>query len=242
MKSPAFQWYPKDYLSDMHVMLMTMEQEGCYIRLLSICWEQGSIPSDENELSALCKGSSTEAIKVVKRRFEIHPEDSTRMIHLRLELERKKQKIWSKKCSEAGKKSHEIRASKLKSKDCKSENSSTNLDTVVEPTHELNSNQLPALQFASASSSSSAEKEKYKKEKVGINQKPEIKELYEYGEAIKLPMDECDAFLNHFDANGWRVGKALAPMRDWKAALRTWAGNKKKWGNSNEPDLSGRYR
>lgn len=32
-----------------------------------------------------------------------------------------------------------------------------------------------------------------------------------------------DAWLNHYDSNGWRVGKN--PMKDWKAAIRTWETN-----------------
>jgi hypothetical protein len=32
-----------------------------------------------------------------------------------------------------------------------------------------------------------------------------------------------NAWLNHYESNGWRVGKN--PMRDWKAAVRTWETN-----------------
>ena len=31
---------------------------------------------------------------------------------------------------------------------------------------------------------------------------------------------DAQRFLDHYDANGWRVGKN--PMKDWRAALRTW--------------------
>ena len=30
------------------------------------------------------------------------------------------------------------------------------------------------------------------------------------------------AFVSHYEANGWVCGKAKAPMRDWKAAVRLW--------------------
>jgi hypothetical protein len=35
----------------------------------------------------------------------------------------------------------------------------------------------------------------------------------------------ADAFMDHFESNGWKVGKAKAPMQDWKASVRTWLRN-----------------
>ena len=37
-------------------------------------------------------------------------------------------------------------------------------------------------------------------------------------------------FLNHYESNGWRVGKN--PMKDWKAAVRTWEQNEHPGGNN----------
>lgn len=36
----------------------------------------------------------------------------------------------------------------------------------------------------------------------------------------------AQGFLNYYDSNGWRVGKS--PMKDWKAAVRTWEQRDKK--------------
>lgn len=33
------------------------------------------------------------------------------------------------------------------------------------------------------------------------------------------------AFINHYESNGWRVGKTA--MKDWRAAVRTWEGRRK---------------
>ena len=44
--SPAYQWYPNDYLTDAIVMQMTLEQEGAYRRLIDICWINGGLPTD----------------------------------------------------------------------------------------------------------------------------------------------------------------------------------------------------
>jgi uncharacterized protein YdaU (DUF1376 family) len=102
-KTPAFQFYAADYLADEHVQLMTLEQEGIYIRLLALCWREGSIPSDVNLLSILCKGGSTEAIRVVAERFNQHPTKADRLVHQRLEAEREKQERWREKSAEGGK-------------------------------------------------------------------------------------------------------------------------------------------
>lgn len=81
---------------------MTLEQEGIYIRLLAYCWREGSIPADPDALSMLCKGGSTTAIRVVLARFKTDPQNSSRMVHARLETEREKQKIWREKSAKGG--------------------------------------------------------------------------------------------------------------------------------------------
>lgn len=37
------------------------------------------------------------------------------------------------------------------------------------------------------------------------------------------PVSMSEHFCNYFQQRGWTVGKANAPMRDWKAAARNWA-------------------
>lgn len=108
-RPPAFQFYAADYLADEHVQLMTLEEEGVYIRLLSYCWREGSIPSDHKALSRLCKGASLESVSVVSDRFELMTNDGSRMTHPRLNVEREKQEEWSRKNSLNGKKSGKAR-------------------------------------------------------------------------------------------------------------------------------------
>ena len=111
-KSPAFQFYAADYLADERVQLMTLEEEGAYIRLLATCWREGSIPSDEIKLSRLCKGANTTVVRVVAECFYQSPTDPLRLLHKRLEAEREKQREWKSKSSEGGKKSAGLRAAK----------------------------------------------------------------------------------------------------------------------------------
>lgn len=54
--------------------------------------------------------------------------------------------------------------------------------------------------------------------------KPTIEELKEYMREQGMN-DIAENWLNHYEANGWKVGKN--PMKDWKASVRTWKTNQK---------------
>lgn len=115
-KVPAFQFYAADYLADEHVQLMSLEEEGAYIRALAYCWREGSIPANPQALSRLLKGGSTTVVRVVQARFKQHPEFADRLVHPRLEAERQKQEKWRTKSSEGGRKSAEKREKKSKAR------------------------------------------------------------------------------------------------------------------------------
>lgn len=57
---------------------------------------------------------------------------------------------------------------------------------------------------------------------------------------------ECDvhinvtAFMSWYEANGWKVGKAKAPMKSWRAAVCSWEQrDREKNGGRNDPDADG---
>jgi len=64
-----------------------------------------------------------------------------------------------------------------------------------------------------------------------VFEKPTIEQLIEYGKEIELDKIGCDAFLDHFQSNGWLVG-GKSPMKDWKASLRTWKRNSLKFNTN----------
>jgi len=110
-KSPAFQFYPQDYLSSARVAEMTLEEEGAYIRLLCYCWSSGSIPADPERCARLAgKGCSVAVATSVQRAFNEHPTDTARLVHNRLEIERENQRIRREQASNAGKRAGESRA------------------------------------------------------------------------------------------------------------------------------------
>lgn len=54
--------------------------------------------------------------------------------------------------------------------------------------------------------------------------KPTLTEVQAYCNERRNNVDP-ERFIAHYEANGWKVGKAAVPMVDWKAAVRTWEGN-----------------
>jgi hypothetical protein len=63
-------------------------------------------------------------------------------------------------------------------------------------------------------------------EKIERFQRPTIEQVEEYFSSLGRP-EEANKFFDHFSSNGWKVG-GKAPMKDWKAACRTWAGRTEK--------------
>jgi len=139
-KSPAFQFYPADYLSDSNTIVFTAEQDGHYLRLLCLCWLEGSIPIDPRPL---LKGGATisdECLNPILKCFRLNRK-KTALVHPRLDAERCKQIAWREKSSAGGK------ASALKKRTLSSDNGASR---VVEP--------KANTMFMSSSSSSSSNK------------------------------------------------------------------------------------
>jgi hypothetical protein len=71
---------------------------------------------------------------------------------------------------------------------------------------------------------SSDEPEKPKEAKVFV--KPTVDEVRAYCAERKNGVDP-EAWWDHYESNGWKVGRT--PMKDWKAAVRTWERKRKEW-------------
>jgi hypothetical protein len=61
--------------------------------------------------------------------------------------------------------------------------------------------------------------------------RPTASEVNEYAKEIGFISLDSSYFLDHYDSNGWLVGKN--PMKDWKAAIRTWKRNSSKFETPN---------
>ena len=90
-KSPAFQFYPGDFLADSAVQAMSMEERGVYISLLCIQWIEGGISSDPARLARVCHMSQADfdrVWQVVSAKFGTHPGNPAQLQNPRMERER----------------------------------------------------------------------------------------------------------------------------------------------------------
>ena len=92
-KSPAFQWYPKDFYTDQAVVNMSLEAEAVYRRLIDICWLEDGLSLDPESLwrPAKCKSLDHFNRLWMQMRSKFLVRDG-KMFHPRLDLERRKQK------------------------------------------------------------------------------------------------------------------------------------------------------
>jgi len=110
-KSPAFQFYPKDWLADGNVRAMGHEARGIYIDLLAMYWNDGGLPADPQSLAR--------RVCVPFRTFQrlwplIEPcfqRDGDSITSLRLEAEKVKQAAYRSMQQEKGLKSAKSRVS-----------------------------------------------------------------------------------------------------------------------------------
>lgn len=105
-KSPAFQFYPRDFLSDSNVIVMSLQERGAYITLLCHCWNDGSLPNEPERLARLCGVPVTMFRRLwpaIAPCFRLHPEEAERLVHPRLEKERAKQITYAAGQRESGK-------------------------------------------------------------------------------------------------------------------------------------------
>lgn len=70
-----------------------------------------------------------------------------------------------------------------------------------------------------------AKKEPVRKKSVDAGARPkDAEEVRAYMKEKGYP-DKADKFFDHYEANGWVQGNGRKPIKDWKAAVRTWQGN-----------------
>ena len=53
--------------------------------------------------------------------------------------------------------------------------------------------------------------------------KPTKEEVLEFAKTEQLRTDIVNKWFNHYEANGWKIGKN--PMKNWKASYRNWCDN-----------------
>jgi uncharacterized protein YdaU (DUF1376 family) len=96
--SPAFQFYPKDFLTSAHVVSMSLTERGAYIVLLSHCWLDVGLPNDPIKLSRMCGLPLKQFVRMWTNSplQDCFYEKEGRLFNHRLDEERRKQAKYRK--------------------------------------------------------------------------------------------------------------------------------------------------
>lgn len=202
-KTPAFQFYPGDYLSSQRVSLMTLEEEGAYIRLLCYCWKNGHIPSDPEQLARLIgKGATIALAKKVSLMFE--NKGGSRLVHDKLDELRIQRERWVEKSRQGGIKSGQIRKKLKESKDQtnhpinhRSKGGSEMVDDCFEPKGNTSSSSSISHSLSGTI--------------------PSKNEVLAYAEQIGLAPWKAEDWWLDMEAKGWHMG--TTEVRNWQAGL-----------------------
>jgi uncharacterized protein YdaU (DUF1376 family) len=222
-KSPAFQFYPSDFLSDENVSLMSNRELGCYIKLLSHCWLEGSIPSDMGKISRLCgepKEVMAELWLSLNKCFLPCVQDSTRLLNMRLEKERKKQTDRKKERSESGKRG-------AKSRWYKNENSDGS--AIAKPMAQPMANDSSSSSISTTVINKKTNTSYYQKKGTQLPDDFVLTEEHQ-DLANELQVDLCSNF-ELFKDNA--ISKGLI-FKNWNAAFRNWLRNAKRFGHTKQ--------
>lgn len=101
--SPAFQFYPDDFLGSGKVGVMTLREIGAYTMLLCLDWNEVGFLYDEEELARWCRCTRKEFRTMWPRLSRCFVERDGRLYNPRLEVEREKQREWREKSVKGGK-------------------------------------------------------------------------------------------------------------------------------------------
>lgn len=235
-RPPWVPFFCKDWMAK--TVGLSLEEEGAFVRLFNAARTTSedwcSLPNDDRKLARIVGCGMR---KWLALRISLVPEfffeHQGRLVNERLRQEAEKQTERREQQSFAGRRSSEVRANIR----------STSVGTSVEhpaqrkPNHAVESavavesaSDSPALQ--SLSPDSSLKPQGRKSNTLGPRAshspfaQPSRGEVADYcAERLSLgkPRVDPDAWLDHYASNGWRVGKS--PMRDWRAAVRTWERN-----------------
>jgi uncharacterized protein YdaU (DUF1376 family) len=105
-KSPAFQFYASDFLSDEKVKLMNLQERGAYITLLAHNWIEKSLPGDLDSLATLCNIDPRDMEIIWQKVGKCFKKDGKRYYNPRLRKERKKRREFIKRMVSLAKESH----------------------------------------------------------------------------------------------------------------------------------------
>lgn len=218
---PYYKWYWQQFRLSRKVQRMDYVQRGLYRDLLDEQWEKGSVSGDIEDMADICGCPSevmASAWQVLNRCFTLV---NGRYINDILEQQRTvKDKERTDKAL-AGKRGGEAKAQRNQDEASKCQ------ADAKQPL--ANSGSLSRLEEIRLE-----EIRKEKKDNMAPSgkpttnrprfEKPTVEQIREYCNERKNGIDP-QYFFDSNETKGWLVGKNQTPMKDWRAAIRTWEGN-----------------
>lgn len=95
-------------------------------------------------------------------------------------------------------------------------------------------NEITNITVYDSVSDNESDKDKKEKEQKKKFTRPSVDEVREYCQERSNGIDP-EAFIDFYESKGWKVGNQ--PMKDWKAAVRTWEKRNPKPANKSSPDI-----
>mgnify|MGYP001813776113 CR=1 FL=1 len=212
-KPPAFQFYASDFFSG--VADMTDAEVGIYIRLLCLSWDKGGL-SERQLPSASHEGDEAAVRSVLKWKF--HRDEDGLWRNARLEETRQVQLARS----QAGRKGGQTTQANFKQT---GKQTPSKLQAKAQANRQANgqAKSKPQSQSHSQSQSSVSNSEKERRRPARKLAPPRLEEVREYCRSRDSAVDP-EQFCDHYAANGWRQANGN-PIKDWRAAVRTWERN-----------------
>ena len=217
-KKPSISFYTSDFISQ--TMFLSFEDKGKLIMLYCLQHQHGHLSKEQME--QVCGNLSTGIMSFFQTDSEgkyYNEQIEQSMIERDNFIKRQKEKInkrWKKDTTE-----HTTVYTA----------EHTAVDTTVIPLEDEDEEEKEDVKGKD-------KKEKKVVREKGKFQKPTKQELLDYAKEKSLKVECIDDFMDYYDSNGWRVGKAGLPMKDWKASFRKWCRNSydtpKNKGSGNE--------
>ena len=198
-KKPSISFYTSDFITQ--TMFLSFEEKGKLIMLYCLQHQHGHLSKEQME--SICGNLSTSILKFFK------VDEEGKYFNEQIEQSMIERDNFIKRQKEKGYKRWQ-----------KDTTAHTTANAVAKPLEDEDEKEEEIEDV----------KEKDKKEKrvvreKGNFQKPTEQEILDYAKEKGLKVDCIDDFMDYYDSNGWKVGKAGLPMKDWKASYRKWCRN-----------------
>lgn len=231
-KLPAFQFYPGDWRKDPGVQSLDYFVRGVWFEMLCLMHES----EQRGKLMLNGRAMSDDSLA---RLLGLDNQKSTTMVNLLLEAG------VASRCVETGVLMNRrmVRDENLRKirKECGKLGGNPNLVNLI-PTTGVKQKPTPSSSSSFSSSSSDLESARAPKQKLACHViPPPMDQLLAHGQRIMLSEVQCQAFYDHFESNGWKVG-GKAPMRNWQSALQTWKRRQPEFNKGTQNGKTGQHQ